>query len=1080
MVAVAVLVGALAWRLTQGPVSLAIVKPLVERAIAARGAAVEIGALDARWVASDRELQLVARDIAVAGQGGERARVEAAFAPEAIWRGGLRLSSVKVQGGLFGLTLSPQGQISLRAGAPVASALRPPDPQRAAALRESLARLIDQRQLAGFRGMNVSGSTLVVLDQATGLTWRAEALDIGLAQDGRQRALRVRARIVAAERVGSLDLALAGAATMETAGLGARMDGLWPALLLPRDIAGGLALLDAPLSGRAVGQIRASRLQRVELDAALGAGRVLLAQGARPIQSGALSARHDAARDTLMIERARLTAPGGGLDASGVIAAPLRLLQGGAAGLDLRARTIDLGLLGVAGMTGVVREARLLGSFDRDTRVLTIRELGAGLGGARARLAGEVGLPAADAARFHPRIVLTGAVDGAFDKATLLSVWPTRLVPPARRWVETDFLSGVIIGGEARLDIEPDDFGPDGLDAEDLSLSWQVRDAAIRHAPGLTPITQAQGAATLTGKSLTISAPQGRIGAIRLSEGAVTIPRFQRRGTIVQVSARAVGDAAAMARLLDMGDLRLFSKAGVAPQRLSGAADVRIRIERPTAEVAGPDALRWSVSGGIERAGLADAFLGEDLTGASLRLEGDNAQIRVEGPGDLGATRLDLVWREALSGGGKTPTLILASGVADAAALELFGIDASGLLTGAIDVDVRAVGQGGRIAGAVVTADLADAAIRAPGGGWSKPPGAPGQASFRVFPTAEAGWRIAEFRGDGAGLSVAGEVTLDKEGGLVSADFPRVEFQGLAAFSARAFPEDDGSRVEVRGPFLNLQGAGPRLFASDPLGGEASQRPLSLEATFETVRLGPDAAFSDVSITARLQDGQVARANAAGRSPAGVSRITISPAAGGRRRLDASAADAGLAARLFYPAATVKGGVATLIGEMAPPGARQPTRLELRASNFSVQTPARTAGGAAQTYAFDQLYAPLTLRAGRVEVADSRASGPSLGVTASGRIDLDAGMVDLQGSIVPAYALNAAFGDIPLLGGALVSRQGEGLLALTYTLRGPLDKPRVQTNPLSALAPGFLRRLFEAPAPRAPPSDVAAPATGAP
>jgi hypothetical protein len=44
-----------------------------------------------------------------------------------------------------------------------------------------------------------------------------------------------------------------------------------------------------------------------------------------------------------------------------------------------------------------------------------------------------------------------------------------------------------------------------------------------------------------------------------------------------------------------------------------------------------------------------------------------------------------------------------------------------------------------------------------------------------------------------------------------------------------------------------------------------------------------------------------------------------------------------------------------------------------------------------------------------------------------------------------------------LLGG----RDGEGLVGVTFAVRGPLDQPQFLVNPLSILAPGFLREIFE-------------------
>jgi hypothetical protein len=61
---------------------------------------------------------------------------------------------------------------------------------------------------------------------------------------------------------------------------------------------------------------------------------------------------------------------------------------------------------------------------------------------------------------------------------------------------------------------------------------------------------------------------------------------------------------------------------------------------------------------------------------------------------------------------------------------------------------------------------------------------------------------------------------------------------------------------------------------------------------------------------------------------------------------------------------------------------------------------------------------------------------------------------------VPAYSLNRVLGEIPLLGSLITGGENEGIFAATYRVEGALDDPKVEVNPLSALAPGFLRNLF--------------------
>jgi hypothetical protein len=59
---------------------------------------------------------------------------------------------------------------------------------------------------------------------------------------------------------------------------------------------------------------------------------------------------------------------------------------------------------------------------------------------------------------------------------------------------------------------------------------------------------------------------------------------------------------------------------------------------------------------------------------------------------------------------------------------------------------------------------------------------------------------------------------------------------------------------------------------------------------------------------------------------------------------------------------------------------------------------------------------------------------------------------------VPAYSVNRVLRAIPLLGDVLTG--GEGLFAANYRATGSLDQPDFGVNPLTALAPGLLRKLF--------------------
>jgi len=95
-----------------------------------------------------------------------------------------------------------------------------------------------------------------------------------------------------------------------------------------------------------------------------------------------------------------------------------------------------------------------------------------------------------------------------------------------------------------------------------------------------------------------------------------------------------------------------------------------------------------------------------------------------------------------------------------------------------------------------------------------------------------------------------------------------------------------------------------------------------------------------------------------------------------------------------------------------------------------------------------------------VTVTDAVAVSPALGLKLTGTLDERTEALDMAGVLSPAYVLTGALDNIPLLGAILSGGQGEGVLAMTFTLKGAMRDPSFSVNPLSLLAPGFLRKIF--------------------
>lgn len=155
-------------------------------------------------------------------------------------------------------------------------------------------------------------------------------------------------------------------------------------------------------------------------------------------------------------------------------------------------------------------------------------------------------------------------------------------------------------------------------------------------------------------------------------------------------------------------------------------------------------------------------------------------------------------------------------------------------------------------------------------------------------------------------------------------------------------------------------------------------------------------------------------------------------------------------------------GAAALVGEARIEDVRVRSRSTFRTMLRQGGLDAAEQEIASNGIGFRKVSIPFTYRDGRLRLRDAIATSPALGLKVNGTVDERTDHVDLVGVLSPAYGLTGALNEVPLLG-QILGGEGEGVLAMTFRLSGPVRDPRFTVNPLSMLAPGFLRRIFTAP-----------------
>jgi hypothetical protein len=167
----------------------------------------------------------------------------------------------------------------------------------------------------------------------------------------------------------------------------------------------------------------------------------------------------------------------------------------------------------------------------------------------------------------------------------------------------------------------------------------------------------------------------------------------------------------------------------------------------------------------------------------------------------------------------------------------------------------------------------------------------------------------------------------------------------------------------------------------------------------------------------------------------------------------------------FY--SKIAGGQLTLAMEppSPEPGAKEGL---INVRDFSIKGEAaldRVAAGGAPgsqgSVSFSALRAEFSRQSGQLTIRDGVVKGPAVGATIEGSIDSVSNQVRMSGTFVPMYGLNNMFGQIPVLGLFLGGGSNEGLIGVTYEVVGTPAQPVLRVNPISAMAPGVLRKIFE-------------------
>ncbi|MGV6800743.1 MAG: YhdP family protein [bacterium] len=693
-----------------------------------------------------------------------------------------------------------------------------------------------------------------------------------------------------------------------------------------------------------------------------------------------------------------------------------------------------------------------------------------------ANLSGALTVLLPDEAGQSAGVVANASVAGALTPQQVLSVWPLPLAEGARKWVSLNLKAGRLRNVEFNMNLPRGMIRKGyGINDDMMRLSFDFDQVTAQIVKEMTPITQGSGSAVILGNSLELHTRTGKIANINLDEGSVVMSAFYPKDTKSRYRATLSGGVKDLLSLVDEPPLGYISKSGFSPDNFSGQGQFTIEIGRANRSYVPIENYDFIGDGHFSNLTLTDFKEGLDLSNASGTVHLTNKDLEINAKAEIQQTPTDIVWLRQFGDEGLTN--ITVSGVLNAAAADRFGFSIRKILHGDAPYTLNVSDKDHGKEQVMVDIDLTPATIDLKMLGWHKPQGAKGQLSFLLEPPrTELGediWNYQDISILADTIDVQGSVIVQHDRGLLKADFKKIFVEGMTDIEAHIDRTGEAMIARFSGHRFNFSPFLDKLLNPAGAGGAIFPEPVLIdikldEAAFKKgVRLsGVDAklvhngnAFEDISVSGDFtaQHSLV------------VSMTESADNIGKQFTIETD--NFGQLLQGIFGLKSISDGQAVYSGTILNDGRIAGT---VAAKDFRLRdTPfvARilSAGSVSglndlmigEGIEFTTLKADLQYGDGTLNIVQAKATGSSVGVSAEGDVQFKHNQFNLHGAFAPAYSVNSALGSLPGLGELLVSRDGEGIVAFSYDIKGPVIEPVITVNTLSLFTPGIFRRIFE-------------------
>jgi len=668
--------------------------------------------------------------------------------------------------------------------------------------------------------------------------------------------------------------------------------------------------------------------------------------------------------------------------------------------------------------------------------------------------------------------------------AAMKKLWPAFAAPKVRSWVEDHVLKGnveqLVIATNAPLSTLKASGPP--IPDEGLTVEIVGNGVEIQPIEGLPAIRDADVNVRVSGRTAVVNVGRGNVELspgrkLSITNGVFEVPDTFPKEPPAKARFRLDGSVPAAAELLGLERLRDYSGTPLDPTSSRGTLTAQVTLGLPLKADLAPGSSNYTINMDVANFAAERVVMGQKVEAAKLSVTANNHGYWIRGDAKINGVPAALDYRKPRDADAE----VRIQATLDESARSKLGFDLAGFLNGSVPVKLngRVPANNSDNSRLTVDADLTQARVDNLLPGWTKAQGKPARATFTLVKQA-AVTRFEDLVIEAPGVSVKGMVEVDGSCEVQSANFPVYNLSDGEAASDRykaslkADRGPDGTlRVTVRGDIYD-----GRAFVKSTMAGPTGKqkhdtKDVDLDVKFGTVLgyHGETLRGLDLRMSRRAGTITSFALNAKLGRDAPLVGDLRARGSNGRQVIFVETTDAGAFFRFTDTYSKIAGGEMWVA--LDPQGAdKAPQEGILNIRDFAVRgeaaldrvagTPPAQNGAQSSGVEFSRMRVDFTRSLGRFIIREGIVRGQAIGATVDGYIDYMRDEVRMRGTFVPLYGLNNMFGQIPLFG-LFLGGSNEGLLGVTYEVVGPPGAPVLRVNPISAVAPGLLRKFFEFP-----------------